>query len=249
MEPTNNEIPTETGRATQIDSGATPLSTSNIPLGLSAPDILANYHGNATVKDWTYSELLSQHKLVGTFQITPKTDPLSPIWSFNHTMKNVFDLHFREMKKLFRLYSWTLNFSFEFHSNFQQVGQVLVVNHNIPKNCIPYLLGSAYNLETSYRVQTMLPHVKVPMGEDCLVHCCLQWKAPVEAAINTKYTYTYSDSKGLSDASDYDMGTVYLIAPIPMQIVERVDPAMTVRIWSYLTNLKMAAYDPVDDLL
>jgi hypothetical protein len=255
MEPSEQEKPQIQARATVIDTGAIPLPLSNIPLGIpDKPDIMASHHGNSSAAMWSLSEIFSQQKLIGTYNISTSTAVDKPVWSFQHTFQNVLDLHFRELQGLFSMYSWTLHFRFQFRSNFQQVGQVLIVNHTIPQRLLPFLIGTKplKTLEENYMLMTTLPHVKVPMGEDIDVDCSLKWNVPVQAPTFTKEHYTLpSGDVPLPDTLtlQYDMGSVFVIAPIQMEVAQNVTPNMTVRIWSWLTDVKMGGYSPADAII
>lgn len=252
---TNNEG--NEGLSTDIQSGAIPLKESGLPLGIPIqPDIMASYHEHASLKAMTMSALLGQHKLIGTYTISTATDPTKPIWSFRHTPAAVASMHLRSMVKLFRLSSWTLHFKFEFRSNFQQVGQCLVVQHNIPLQVSWYLLGKDITrndetqLYTNYKLMTLLPHTKVAMGEDVDVNATMKWNIPVEGVQSHPTLYAWKTSSTLASPNeDYDMGSIFVIAPWKMDVAQGVTPEMTVRIWSWLTDVKLASYDPEDTIL
>lgn len=161
----------------------------------------------------------------------------------------------RNMKEVFHLYSWKLHFCFQFRSNFQQVGQILVVQHHIPKNLM-YLLAGTSEVAGSYRLATMLPHVKVPMGEDVDVETEMVWNAPVAASSGFWNSYSYKswavnelDPARQIEHSGYDMGSVAIYVAKAMEIAQNVNPSMTVRVWSWLTDLRYGGYTPTDDIL
>lgn len=250
-------IATEIGYSTVNESGAVPLQESGLPLGLPRqPDQMALYHSHAETARVAFTTLLEQEKLVGTYMITPNTPTNVPVWSFRHTASNVLNMHLRSMSKLFRLSSWTIHFKFEFRSNFQQVGQCLVVQHNMPLELLWYILGkdeedvAADVIYDSYRYMTLLPHTKVAMGEDIDVTATLNWNIPLEGcyALEAGYVWPSQDTSKVV-AEPIELGEIFVIAPIKMEIANGVTPNMSVRIWSRLSNLKLAAYDPTDQLL
>lgn len=258
MEPTENEKSEIRARATEIDTGALPLSLGSVPMMSSLSlDPSRPFHGNATAPQWNYSELLSQRKLVGTFPITTSSADGHVVWSFRHTFANVIEMHMRTLKNLFHLYSWKLHFSFQFRSNFQQVGQILIVQHHIPRNLFKFLT-SYDRLEDSYQLCTMLPHVKVAMGEDVDVEAEMVWNAPVSGSFGYANGYEmkswsmgyggYDDARDI-EYSSYDMGSIAVIVGKQMEVALSVNPQMTVRIWSYLSDLKYGAYCPEDHLV
>jgi len=252
MEITEQEKEVIADRAVQIQTGAIPLVGANVPLGLpEKPDPMQNQRINALVPNWTYSQLLATRKLVGTYPITTSTPPDAKIWAFRHTMQNVVDLHMRSMQNYFRIWRWNLHFDFEFRSNFQQVGQILIVNHTIPSSVERNLMtiNKGFNkFSSSYVAMTQLPHKKIMMGEDVDDHEVLQWDAPIEGTIGLTQSYTRQGISGVP-FTQYDMGEIFVIAPFQMQVASNVNPQMTVRIWSYLTDVGMSAYSPVDKLL
>lgn len=183
MSITENEKPIIADRATEIESGATHLQSSNVLLGLpEKPDPMESHRTNALASNWTFAQLLGQKKLIATINFGQTWPADRKIWSFQHTMNNVVDMHFRSMTKLFKIWRWTLHFLFEFRSNFQQVGHILVVNHTMPKNYAFNILGKD-DVWKNYRAITQLPHQKVFMGEDTDVECTLKWDAPLEGSI------------------------------------------------------------------
>nr|AXA52575.1 putative capsid [Linepithema humile polycipivirus 2] len=253
MEPQEVEKPTIDTRAFTQESGGTPLSLEALPMGLPGQfDIMDQHHSNSSARQWQFSELLAQKKLIGSYSVSTDDTDGTVIYSFRHTFENVLNMHFKTLSSLFRLYSWTLHFRFEVRSNFQQVGQIIIGNHHIPRNVANLLTG---NTETSppysnYYFATMLPHQKVPLGEDTDIDVKMMWDAPVSAASGTLKSYRYR----VDDSTDYeyygyDMGTVYATVGQKMQVASGVNPSATVRVWSWLTDVKMAAYDPDDSTI
>lgn len=258
MEPTENDKVVISDRATAIESGGLPLTAANVPLGLNdKPDPMLSQRDHALVSNWTFAQLLAQRKLVGTFSITPSTPKDKPVWRFVHTMQNVVDMHFRSLKGLFHLWRWNLHFFFEFRSNFQQVGQCLIVNHTMPQAYIRTMYpsvddpeaGPADPLYASYKYLTQLSHRKIFMGEDVDVGETLRWDAPIEATISVDGNYDIPTASGKLPVVQYDMGEIFVIVPFEMQVAQGVNPLMTVRIWSYLTDVGMSAYTPTDNIL
>jgi len=257
MEITEQEKEVIADRAVQIQTGATPLVGANVPLGLpEKPDPMQNQRLNALVPNWTFSQLLATRKLVGVFPITTSTPTNVKIWSFRHTMQNVVDLHMRSLQNYFRIWRWNLHFDFEFRSNFQQVGQILIVNHTVPSTVERFLMSqqeprgttSVKSFVDSYVAMTQLSHKKIMMGEDIDDHETLQWDAPIEGTIGLTTSYTKQKKSDVS-VTQYDMGEIFVVAPFQMQVANGVNPQMTVRIWSYMTDVGMSAYSPVDNLL
>lgn len=250
-------IATETGFSTINESGAIPSVESGLPLGLpEQPDLMVSHHERAMVARFHLTSLLEQEKLVGTYEITPTTDPSTAVWEFVHTARNVLELHLRTYKTIFRLSSWKLHFKFEFRSNFQQVGQILVVQHNIPLKTLWYILGKYQDLDGSnklsenYMLMTILPHTKVAMGEDVDVQATMNWNIPIEGCMSSYSGYQYDhESAENTYAQEIEMGRIFVIAPVKMQVALNVTPSMTVRIWSRLSNLRLAAYNPLDSVI
>lgn len=256
MEPTEADKNKIVSRATELESGAVPLENGGMVLGLPKPDIMTQEHLNSSSMKWSLDELLSQKKLIKDIEINSGASWANgtEIYSFTHTFSNVFDMHFRNMINLFRLYSWRLHFHLEFRSNFQQVGQIIVCQHNIPSSVVGLLTGQPPKdyLMKSYEAITMLPHQKIPMGEDVDCNVVMNWECPITATQSTPNAYKYLYMKAtntLLEALNYDMGTMAIVIGQQMQVATGVHDTMTVRIWSYLTDLKYGAYDPDDKIL
>nr|UMO75669.1 MAG: putative capsid protein 1 [Polycipiviridae sp.] len=257
METTENFKDKLVARATEIDSGATQLNLGTAPMFSNISlDPAAMIHGPAKAPAWSFAELVSQRKLMGTFPISTSTKFGSPaIWKYRHTFANVLNDHMREMKDLFHLYSWKLHFCLQFRTNYQQVGQIIVVQHHIPQNLFKYLTG-VEDLKDDYRLMTMLPHVKVPMGEDMDVEVEMVWNAPVSASSGYGKAYSYKSwnvdvgtPARTIEHSGYDMGSVGVYIGQPMEVAANVNPQLTLRVWSWLTDVKYGAYTPTDDIL
>jgi hypothetical protein len=237
-------------RAKEIDTGAIPLPMSNVILGLPyKPDPTVSYKQGSAAQTWTYKDLVSQKKLIADLVVN--TNSTGVIWTFNNTWENVLNTHFSGgLRALFGLKSWTMSFMFEFRSNFQQVGQFCLFYANLPKVLETYHFDiqkqeSAYK---DYGIMTQLPHRKIPMGEDqdCIVS--LKWLSPHTSAFGTDMYAWRSDPS--SDSSPwYDMGSLRLAVPFPMQVATGVDSTMTVRVWSWLEDFTAGAYHPQDGSL
>lgn len=238
-------------RAKEIDTGAIPLPMSNVILGLPyKPDPTTSRKQGSVAQSWTYGDLVSQKKLVA--DIIVNTNSKDELWTFNNTWDNVLNLHFQgtEFRKLFGLKSWTINFMFEFRSNFQQLGQFVIFYANIPKVLETYHFDiqkqtSAFK---DYGIMTQLPHRKIPMGEDqdCIVS--LKWLSPHTSSFGSDM-YSWGATPSLDFSPWYDMGMLKLSLPFPMQVATGVDSTMTVRIWSWLSDFTTGAYHPQDSAL
>lgn len=211
-------------------------------LGLPTKAIENRSFSSAIAPQWTYEELQSQCKLIKTIKITP--DSSGEIWSFRNTWRNVEEIHFRTLTNLFLLRSWKLNFIFEFRSNFQQVGLMNIVFNNMPRALQDYIPGQQH--VDSFPLQVQLPHRLVSMGEDVNVHIGLNWLSPFIAAPSKLYKTVTPDSLVYDD---YDMGTLKLYVPYPMEVATGVTPNMSVRIWSYLTDVTYAGYNISDSII
>nr|WAL01500.1 structural protein [Electric ant polycipivirus 2] len=248
MEPLEANQNTIQSRATEIDTGALPLPMENVLLGLPQKPEMAIERLSVSSTPWSFSDIVSQKKLFNTITVTPDTPTDLPLYIFKNSWDNVYKNHFRSFKDFFLLKSFTLNFLFEFRSNFQQVGMFNIVYSNIPQNLISYLVG--YENFVSYSLQTQLPHRKVFMGEDSDVHIQLKWVSPFKSGLATERYYPDVDRSegGYTTSDDYDMGSLYLYLPFGMNVSTGVDSTMTVRVWSYLTDVDYSGYTINDNL-
>lgn len=191
---------------------------------------------------------MSQEKKVGTFTIDTSSSASAPIWTFWHNFGDVAALHFPSRKNDFRNFSWNLHFRLQFRSNFQQVGQIIVVQHNMPPEVIQYLLeveDASAAIASNYGRMTMLPHTKVPMGEDTDVHVEMPWNLPEICTYASLGNYNYNvNGSGVPQKKVPTMGCVMIVPAIQMQVAANVNPQMTVEIWSWLTDLRLSGYDP-----
>nr|QWY81625.1 MAG: putative capsid protein [Polycipiviridae sp. XZN141292] len=230
-------------RAKEIDTGPIPLSMENVILGLPfKPGPVVDNLGSVLANSWNISEYVGQRKLRALIDVTTSSSNSEPLWQYTHSWKNVVQDHFRKFSSVFSLWSWKLNFHFEFRSNFQQVGMLLVSYTNFPSETRRYFYPD--KVFNQFVVQTQFPHRMIMMGEDNDLLVGLTWLSPYKAAPSEQ---VYSVPGG--DAfNDYDMGTIFLWAPFQMMLAPGVTAnSMTVRIWSYLTDVKYSGYSPDDD--
>lgn len=243
MEPLQNQVQEEKARAKEIDSGTYPLSMENVILGLPyKPNSTILDQGSVSAQKWTYGDLVSQRKLITTLSVSSANYANSELWSFTNSWHNVHNTHFRTLQDLFLAKSWTLNFEFEFRSNFQQVGMFCVSYCNVPKRLIPYLYTPYFYF---YNQQCMLPHRNVFAGEDQNLKISLKWNSPLKASLSDYYAGE-SSTGSHPNADDYDMGWIMLTNPAPIQVAQGVDNTMTIRIWSWLSDIEYAGYYPTD---
>lgn len=242
----------EHARAKEIDTGAFPLLMSNVVLGLPyKPDPTASLHQTASTRTWSYGDLVSQYKLIADLNVSNTTEDY--LWHFQNTWKNVVDLHFgSRFKQLFGIKSWTLNFKFQFRSNFQQVGQFLISYTNIPALLWDYhgLHQTGSNLWDigDYLFHTQLPHRKIAMGEDIDIDVSLKWLSPFMGSFGTDMYAEQENGWSASQHYGYDMGTLFLRVPWKMEVASNVDANMTVRVWSWLSDITYGAYSPTDSV-
>lgn len=234
-------------RAKEIDTGAVPLPLSNVMFGIPRkPDPTSSYSVPSASQPWTYASLVTQKKRIADLKID--TSSSGKIWEFPHTWENVLKTHFTsDFRKLFGLKSWTLNFTFEFRSMYQQLGQFVVFYSNLPQLLEHYHFGKINAAEDpfSYLVMTQLPHSKIPMGECVDLNVSLLWNSPHSSSFGTDSFITDVGT----DAPEYDMGTLKLYVPFPMQVGKGVDSTMTVRIWTWLSDFNYSDYRPSDSIL
>lgn len=256
MEPTETQQNTNVSRAKEIDTGAFPLPLSNVLLGLPVKhDPTALKTQSAVSRPWSFSELVSQKQLLADIKVDISSK--NKIWSFENTWINVLQTHFGniEVRKMFGLKRWTLNFDFEFRSNFQQVGQFCLFYSNLPKTLENYFFRhvsaqAEFDPFADYAIQTQLPHRKIPMGEDLDVHVELEWNCPHAASFGLDMYNTNGDiNDGTLTTPFYDFGTLRLYVPWPMEVSTGVSSVMSVRIWTYLTDFKYGAYNISDSAI
>lgn len=249
MENENDQI---AERAGVFQSGATNLSESTLPLHIPRqPTLPIESSEQVRSAAWTVSEILSQEKLITTLDIG---DKVGEVWNFRVTPSNVLKMHMRRFADVFRLYSWTLHFRIQFRSNFQQVGQIIVGQNNIPEQTMYFLMGgidAPTRFKNSYKMLTMLPHTKVPMGEDTDVHVEFQWNLPVPSAYSmASYQHRFLPIESTNMKKiEWDMGEVFVTVPWKMEMAAGVNPSLSMRVWSRLSNVTMGAYDIRDNTL
>lgn len=237
-------------RAKEIDDGIPPSPMENVLLGLPTKpnsDILDE--GSATSRPWTFQEFIAQKKLLADIPVNANTT--GKIFEFRNTWSNIVNLHFRSLKDLFILKSWNVDLLFEFRSNFQQVGQFLLSYSPCPKSAIEYLVGEEEFY--TYQMQTQLSHRKIFMGEDMNYTIKLKWLSPHKSSLYSQLLNT-DDTVGETGElkfvpDDYDMGFITLSIPFQMQVATGVVSDMNVRVWSYLTDVQYAGYNPTDKIL
>lgn len=277
FQPTQNQQDETPSRAKEIDHGTLPLTLENVMLGLPVkPGIQFDDRSSVNATKWTYDQLVSQKQLIGHFNIGPATSTEKPLFAMRNSWQTIMNLHFRNLKTAFYFKSWKWHLTFQFRSNFQQVGMMSLSYVNLPTDAAPYILqepisfigqkpeistgnqtGNGYRptildkLETIYQ----LPHTLVMMGEDQDVECTFNWLSPFKAAFYDRNINPYPDTTTswpiIADPSldDYDMGMIRLHAPIAMTTAPGVNTNLTVRVWSHLTDVEYAGYIPNDYIL
>nr|UXD80071.1 putative capsid protein [Myrmica scabrinodis virus 1] len=276
LQPVEDQKIETTSRAKEIDHGTLPLTLENVMLGLPVkPGIQFDDRSSVNATKWTYDQLVSQKQLVQTISITPSTSSTTPVFAMRNGWKTIRDLHFRNLDNIFYFKSWKWHLTFEFRSNFQQVGMMTLSYVNLPADAYPYITGqnlsnieaepgiyktssktvSNYNpgeLDTLSSIY-QLPHTLIMMGEDQDVECCFNWLSPFKSSFTEPYNDPYhpADWPVFDDPSEeeYDMGMIRLHVPVPMTLATGVNPNLTVRIWSHLTDVDYAGYIPQDTLL
>lgn len=243
-----------TSFATVNESGPFSLVESGLPLGISRQPTFGS-HTSADLGNISYTQLISQEKLVGVINITTSSPPDVPLWSFINSHKHVKELHFPK-QNVFRLQSWNLHFRFEFRSNFQQVGMALIYQHNYPRDALSYCVGKALGGRVSTKLATQLPHLKIALGENFDAEAVMKWNLPYHAQSSDQmtggnYAWQFGNQGKLNPRQLFEpeMGSIHLAVPVQMQVSTGVTPEMTVRIWSWLTDVKLAAYQPSSDNL
>lgn len=267
-----------TSRAKELDHGTLPLTLENVMLGLpTKPGIQFDDRSSVNATKWTYDQLVSQKQLIGTYNITTTTSSTRPVFAMRNSWKTIRDLHFRTLDSAFFFKSWKWHLTFQFRSNFQQVGMMALSYVNLPMDAAPYILGEPIsfigqrpeigtkNTDGGYRTTVLdsletiyqLPHTLVMMGEDQDVDCCFNWLSPFKSAFSDKIYNPFTEIDPniqwpvFDDPSedDYDMGMIRLHVPVPMSLANGVNPNLTVRVWSHLTDVEYAGYVPQDSIL
>lgn len=243
MEPTEQQKIKDFSRAKEIDTGATPLSMSDVLLDL--PETTGNPHDISTVTTapWDVKSLLSQKILLATIDVSPSTPENQPIWEFVNSYRSILSARFfaGELAQMFTSFSWTLCFKIEVRSNFQQVGLIALSYSNCPYILERYL--SNYGQPTGFATILQLPHKLIPMGEDTDVEVKFAWNSSAKAAQN--HHFTYNEDKSIDD---YQMGTFRITVPYKMETAAGVNPNLTIRIWGYLEDVTLGGYQPRDSV-
>lgn len=281
------EQPTETekietrARAKEFDHGTIPMQMANVILGLpTKPGPSFDDRSSVSATGWTFDQLVSQRVLLTTININPSTGSIgsSPLFILQNSWDNIRKIHFRTLDPLFFLKSWKWHLTFQFRSNFQQVGMMSISYVNAPIDAYPYLTGkpqqylesplSSMELGTYGKVTSnlddhpldtpeaiyQLPHTLVMMGEDQDVECTFNWLSPFKAAFDdvnpTPDQLATQDKYPEKNGAVYDMGNVRLHTIIPMTLASGIAAnELTVRIWSHLTDVEYAGYIPTDNII
>lgn len=267
IQPEGNLINEEKSRAKEIDRGTLPLSMENVLLGLpTKPGINFDDRSSVSAIKWSFDQLVGQKQLLQTINITPATSSTTPIVIIRHTWESILKRHFRNLRDLFFVKSWKWKLLFEFRSNFQQVGMISIIYCNCPMDALPFITGKpiTYIDQKTYVTDHplykpdafwQLPHTNVMMGEDQDVCCTLNWVSPFKGAFREiDYWGNRVIGRGTYYAPPnpmgYDMGFIYVMVPVPMQVATGVsNNQLTMRIWSQLTDIEYAGYDPTDDII
>lgn len=275
IQPTEEQI--EPSRAKEIGHGTIPLSMTSTLLNIpSAPGTGFDNRASVNATKWAFEQLISQKQLMTTINIPLNGSATKPLFLFQNSWFNIYNLHFRNLLDLFFLKSWKWHLTFEFRSNFQEVGMMSLAYANVPMDAVPYLTGSAItyvdtlpskndspgkngvpntlldNPLFTLRSMNQLPHKHVMLGENQDVECTFEWLSPFKAAYKRMEVHeppsVYADLANPNDPF-YDMGFIYLINTIPLTTASGVTPHASVRIWSHLTDVEYAGYCPSDDII
>lgn len=274
LQPTEDLIPETDSRAKELDHGTIPMSNQNVMLGLPIkPGIQFDDRSSVEAIKWTYDQLVSQKILINTISVPVGKEYLGkPLFVLPNTWSLIRDLHFRKLKDLFYLNSWKWHLTFEFQSNFQQVGLFAISYVNAPIDAIPYLTGDpitpvgnkiykegdnlglpadSYRIGLLDQIQTIyqLPHTLINMGENQTSQWTFNWLSPFKSEFRT-YNYAGTIYPPPASSSGYDMGHIRIHAIVPLNsVAEGEANNLTIRIWSHLTEVKYAGYVPTDDIL
>lgn len=280
MEIQSIESNEDRSRAKEIDKGTLPIKMQNVYLGMPVkPGIQFDDRSSVAATKWAFEQLVSQKQLLCTFNIAQNGSASKPYFLLANSWKNIVSLHFRNLQNLFFVKSWKWHLTFQFRSNFQDVGMASIVYSNCPLKAIPYITGSPIEQVDSLvspidkpgqngipsnlvnnahpmftlEVANQLPHIHVMFGENQDIECTFNWLSPFKAAYpNIDYSYdTDWDQDPHPNPNDpgYDMGFVYLFTPVPLTNATGITPNLTVRVWSHLTDVEYAGYVPTDGLI
>ncbi|ULG21219.1 putative capsid protein [Anoplolepis gracilipes virus 3] len=278
IQPTEESI--DKSRAKEIGHGTIPLPMESNMLNIpSAPGSAFDDRSSVIATKWAFEQLVSQKQLMTTIAIPTNGTGTTPLFLFQNSWNNIQKLHFRNLSDLFFLKSWKWHLTFEFRSNFQEVGMMTIAYANVPLDAIPYLtsapisyvdtqitkndtpgqngLVTAANITNhslfSLTSMNQLPHVHVMLGENQDVECTFDWLSPFKSSFTRikpfNPNYVFGDK--YQDPNDplYDMGFVYLVNTIPLTTASGVTPHATVRIWSHLTDVEYSGYVPQDNII
>lgn len=264
-------------RAKEIGHGTVPLPmTSAILNSTPAPGTGFDNRASVNATKWAFEQLISQKQLMTTIDIPLNGPGNKPLFIFQNSWNNIYKLHFRNLVDLFFLKSWKWHLTFEFRSNFQEVGMMSIAYANVPLDAVPYLTSQPINY-VDYQVSTndspgknglplsnlqhslyglrsinQLPHKHVMLGENQDVQCTFEWLSPFKAGFKKVEPFQapsiYADLANPNDPL-YDMGFVYLVNTIPLTTAAGVTPHASVRIWSHLTDVEYAGYCPDDTII
>lgn len=240
----------EQSRAKALGTGETPLQAGNVLLGLPTKPTPASLMDNSSVlsQPWTYTDLISQKRQLADLTVTTSSQGI--IWTYQNSWQNVLNTFIKRLEPLFVMKSWTINFEFEVQSNFQQIGQMIIYYSNIPEVLESY----HFNLKTqaeatdpslNYLFQTQMPHIKVPMGQDSRPCFQLKWLSPFKSGFGAS-SFNVRDSSG---PPDYDMGTLRMAVPWPMEVAPNVTPQLSLRIYGFLSDVTYGGYVPLDSVI
>ena len=250
MDPIQTTQNSEQSRAKALGTGEQPLPQGNVLLGLPSkptPSPLTDISA-ISAPAWNYTDLISQKRVMADVTIGLTTSGI--VWSFHNDWKTVCETFIKTLDPLFVMKSWTINFEFNVQSNFQQLGQIVVFYTNIPQLLESY----HFNLTTpadatdpalNYLFQTQMPHIKFPMGQDSKGIFELKWLSPLKASFGS----AAFNARNSADVPNYDMGTLCMAVPWPMEVSTGVSPQLSVRIYGYLTDVTYGGYIPNDNII
>jgi len=248
MELNEEQKEINTSRAKEIDSGVLPQPFDTSLLAANLPPEVNLDRSSVSANSWSLAALLSQKILIGNFNLTVGQDPTLPLFTFRNSFNNVYNTHFGKLGGLFPLKSWKVHLLFEIRSQFQQMGLINIFYTNIPQRLQNYLIGE--NLK-EFLVQTQLPHRLIALGEDSDFDFSMSWNSPFKSAVDAVMfaTNNLPEVNNYLPYDDYDMGTVYVTNPFPMEVAAGVStPQATIRVWTYLSDITYAGYTPKDSI-
>lgn len=266
-------------RAKEIDKGTLPIQMQNVYLGMpEKPGIQFDDRSSVNSTKWAFEQLVSQKQLLCTFQVDNENPSASkPYFILANNWRNIVNIHFRNLKDLFFVKSWKWHLTFQFRSNFQEVGMASIVYANIPMSAVPYITGSPIeyvdDIVSYYKtpgkigipatiantahplftleVANQLPHTHVMFGENQDIQCTMNWLSPFKAGFNDQVygPADFNDSIVNPNDPGYDMGFIYLFTPVPLTTGTGINKNLTVRVWSHLTDVEYSGYVPTDSII